>query len=958
MGNPLRPLRTSVVRLRYFKKSGTLETEKRIDKKIYKRLYILALTPDALQLYTTRDSGLADELVQQQNSQQEGSRSLTSSFTNIVKAPVRALTSKREVALSSASSGSVPGAAADKASADAVGDEFGAQSSADSQADLEEGQVFTISVALNQVVSVTQQDGRCLRVAFRPNKPNRKKAEEDTITFMKGLFFPVWYPIEASLRDTWDLETFMENHMRKDPTVHTFLLEAPDAAEAAALRTAIETARDRLWQALQWLSKDLPLLDATSISLISMDCPAHIAPLLHTAAGSFLGSEPTPKPGAGARRGGGGARAGSRLPPRGGATHEAAAGTAPAAGTAGEAGSPALQPHQVVLATHPSFGDRLPLPVCISEDIAAGNSANSGDGGGGRARVLHVWLHTALGPAQVDIVPSELLKDAEVAAGCPFTLRAEPTAKDKAGMAVRGATTTTPQGIQCELEVLLRCSLCRGEELPPGPPPTDPASSSNTLPSPTGAAVLSPSSSTTAAAREPSAGPGITGSSDSSSASGVAGWLAAPSEGLRLGLAAILGILVVILANWVQLAREAGVTPASSVLQSVSFLVSSLCGLGLIGAIALRYQPRAVEGAAAPNRGAESAWLTGPARGGPSAKAPAAHPTCYRWYLELLEADLVESAIQEQGEGPELGAGPPLVRSISVTSAKPVEGAAPGAPGKDLPRPIQRLIEQHPGLVTPNVAERFLIGWGTPAQAYTGLVDMVDWMRQQGLEGVSEKPQPHFHVIKRHYTHGIYGRSRNDCPVEVECMGQWKAAYNGIRRDGVSEQALLHHLCFIYEYTFTHVDPRPLPHGKTVKIIDLEGLCMGDLRSDAVKFLTKVGALLNLNYPQRLHRCFLVNAPTWWAVVWRMVSPMIAKKTREQMFLFGKTDQEAMRKAILEEVAPDQLPEQYGGTCKTPLYESRYERQLAQHVQRVNGTAAPASGTPAAAAASMEAGSV
>ena len=46
MGNPLRPLRTSVVRLRYFKKSGTLETEKRIDKKIYKRLYILALTPD------------------------------------------------------------------------------------------------------------------------------------------------------------------------------------------------------------------------------------------------------------------------------------------------------------------------------------------------------------------------------------------------------------------------------------------------------------------------------------------------------------------------------------------------------------------------------------------------------------------------------------------------------------------------------------------------------------------------------------------------------------------------------------------------------------------------------------------------------------------------------------------------------------------------------------------------
>ena len=105
----------------------------------------------ALQLYTTRDSGLADDLVQQQNSQQEGGRSLTSSFSNMVKAPVRALTSKREVALSSASSGAVPAGAAEKATADALGDELGAQSSADSQADLEEGQVFTISVALNQV---------------------------------------------------------------------------------------------------------------------------------------------------------------------------------------------------------------------------------------------------------------------------------------------------------------------------------------------------------------------------------------------------------------------------------------------------------------------------------------------------------------------------------------------------------------------------------------------------------------------------------------------------------------------------------------------------------------------------------------------------------------------------------------------------------------------------------------
>ena len=46
----------------------------------------------------------------------------------------------------------------------------------------------------------------------------------------------------------------------RPPAVHTFLIEAPDAAEAAALKAAIESAVERLELALQWLSKGLPLL--------------------------------------------------------------------------------------------------------------------------------------------------------------------------------------------------------------------------------------------------------------------------------------------------------------------------------------------------------------------------------------------------------------------------------------------------------------------------------------------------------------------------------------------------------------------------------------------------------------------------------------------------------------------------------------------------------------------------
>jgi hypothetical protein len=99
-----------------------------------------------------------------------------------------------------------------------------------------------------------------------------------------------------------------------------------------------------------------------------------------------------------------------------------------------------------------------------------------------------------------------------------------------------GATTTTLQGGQGKLEVLLRCCLTRGEELPPA------------------ADDGADQTATTAAAAVPCAVPAA--ATRSGSASSWAQWLGRPSEGLKLGLAAILGVLLVVLANWAQLGKE------------------------------------------------------------------------------------------------------------------------------------------------------------------------------------------------------------------------------------------------------------------------------------------------------------------------------------------------------------------------------------------------------------------
>jgi hypothetical protein len=232
---------------------------------------------------------------------------------------------------------------------------------------------------------------------------------------------------------------------------------------------------------------------------------------------------------------------------------------------------------------------------------------------------------------------------------------------------------------------------------------------------------------------------------------------------------------------------------------------------------------------------------------------------------------------------------------------------------------------------------RFIVGLGSETKAFSGLSAMAQWMTENRLTNILVRPQPAFKVMKKYYPHGFPGWStKKDCLVELECMGQWPQAYDAIAAEGISEQAMLEHLLFTYQYAFAKIDARPLPDGKTVKIVDLGGLRMGDLRSAGFKLITRVGAMLSMNYPQRLKRCFLINAPGWWAVAWKLITPIIPAKIRAQMSLYGKNDKEAAYKAMLEWIDDEVIPVAYGGKNELPLSECSLEIALAKYVAELN----------------------
>ena len=266
-------------------------------------------------------------------------------------------------------------------------------------------------------------------------------------------------------------------------------------------------------------------------------------------------------------------------------------------------------------------------------------------------------------------------------------------------------------------------------------------------------------------------------------------------------------------------------------------------------------------------------------RGGGPMPAPGAPLQWHRWKLTLLELSI--DYVSERSTR----ALPAVKRHVSVTlGPSPREPLEPG-----LPHHIELLMQQYPKVITPDIARRFLVGLGSENKAFSALSSMAQWMTENRLWDIAKQPQPAFKTMKSHYPHGFPGWSKKkDCLVEMECMGQWPKAYEGIAAEGVSEQAMLEHLLFTYQYAFSMLDVRPLPDGKTVKVVDLDGLTMSDIRTQGFKLIARVGAMLSMNFPQRLNRCFLINAPGWWAVAWKLISPMIPAKIRAQMSLYGK----------------------------------------------------------------------
>jgi len=125
---------------------------------------------------------------------------------------------------------------------------------------------------------------------------------------------------------------------------------------------------------------------------------------------------------------------------------------------------------------------------------------------------------------------------------------------------------------------------------------------------------------------------------------------------------------------------------------------------------------------------------------------------------------------------------------------------------------------------------------------------------------------------------------------------------------------------FFFEFLYAElcVDPdvpgvAPKPTGSVMKVIDLRNVGLRDCCGDSLAYfgkLSKVGA----NFPERMYRIVIVNAPATFGMVWRVVSPRLDRNVRERISVVSGD----YAPTLLKFIDAENLPKAYGGTCECP----------------------------------------
>jgi hypothetical protein len=200
----------------------------------------------------------------------------------------------------------------------------------------------------------------------------------------------------------------------------------------------------------------------------------------------------------------------------------------------------------------------------------------------------------------------------------------------------------------------------------------------------------------------------------------------------------------------------------------------------------------------------------------------------------------------------------------------------------------------------------------------------LDWRDEHAIDTILKIPHRKFEICKQVFPHYFVGRDKDDHVVFVQrpaMLDLEKAKANGL----TNEELLLHYV-YVNEFLWQYLEADS-PLGTMTSVIDLQGLHLGVLRqSDIISFLKKFVMTMDAHFPQRSHKTLILNAPKWFHMLYKLISPLLRDTTKAKIEIHSRSKkQDAVLKDYLGEDAAKKLPPSFWSKKHTKR-QSRHRR--------------------------------
>ncbi|XP_046633860.1 SEC14-like protein 2 [Daphnia pulicaria] len=226
----------------------------------------------------------------------------------------------------------------------------------------------------------------------------------------------------------------------------------------------------------------------------------------------------------------------------------------------------------------------------------------------------------------------------------------------------------------------------------------------------------------------------------------------------------------------------------------------------------------------------------------------------------------------------------------------------------------------------PDSEDVYLIRWLIArdfdlARAEKMLRNSIEWRRKFKIDALREElKEPE--VLSKYFPAGFVGRDKFFNPLWLVRYG--KTDMKGILRSTKKRDYVMK-VIHLVESSIWLVKSNPETYRRSPDaivqstiIFDMEGFTMQHITNkQAMESAIKLIQVYEANYPEYLHRVFVINAPTIFAIGFSMIKPFLNERTRNKIQIFNH-DIKQWKAALLTEIDAEELPACYGGKKTDP----------------------------------------